>query len=50
MPNLGLIASIIAIIAGIIIIIWPHIISYIVAIYLIVIGIVGIINYVRWFS
>ena len=47
MPSLGLIASILAIIAGIIIIIWPHIVSYIVAIYLIIIGIVGIIGYIR---
>jgi hypothetical protein len=47
MPGLGLIASILAILAGIIIIIWPHIVSYIVAIYLIIIGIVGIIAYIR---
>ncbi len=47
MPSLGLIASIIAILAGIIIIIWPHIVSYIIAIYLIIIGIVGIISYIR---
>ncbi len=47
MPSLGLIASIIAILAGIIIIIWPHIVSYIVAIYLIIIGIVGLIAYIR---
>ena len=47
MPEIGIIASVIAILAGIIILIWPHIISYVVAIYLIVIGVVGIINYVR---
>ncbi len=47
MPSLGLIASILAIIAGIIIIIWPHIVSYIIAIYLIIVGIVGIIAYIR---
>ena len=46
MPSLGIIASALAVIAGIIILIWPHIISYIIAIYLIVIGIIGIINYV----
>ena len=45
MPSLGLIASIVAIIAGIIIFIWPHIISYIVAAYLVIIGIVGLVNY-----
>jgi hypothetical protein len=44
MPNFGLIASIIAIVAGIIILIWPHILSYIVAIYLIIIGAIGIIS------
>ncbi len=42
MPSLGIIASIIAIIAGIILFIWPHIISYIVAVYLVIIGIVGV--------
>jgi hypothetical protein len=47
MPNLGLIVSILALIAGIIIIIWPHIVSYIIAVYLIIIGIVGIINYIQ---
>ena len=47
MPALGIIASIIAIVAGIIVLIWPHIISYIVAIYLIIIGIMGVINYIR---
>ncbi len=47
MPSLGLIASIIAILAGIIILIWPHIVSYIIAIYLIIIGIVGVISYIR---
>jgi hypothetical protein len=47
MPALGIIASIIAIIAGIIVLIWPHIISYIVAVYLIVIGIIGVIAYFR---
>ncbi len=39
----GLLASIIAVVAGIIILIWPHIISYIIAIYLIIIGVMGII-------
>ena len=47
MPSLGIIASIIAIVAGIIILIWPHIVNYIIAFYLIIIGIVGVINYVR---
>ena len=47
MPSLGIIASIIAIVAGIIILNWPHIVNYIIAFYLIIIGIVGVINYVR---
>ncbi len=47
MPSLGIVASALAIVAGIIILIWPHIISYIIAIYLIVIGIIGVINYIR---
>lgn len=47
MPSLGLIASIIALIAGIIILIWPKIINYIIAFYLIIIGVVGIISSVR---
>ena len=45
MPEIGIIASALAIVAGIIILIWPHILNYIVAIYLIVIGIIAIVNY-----
>ena len=45
-PSLGIIASIIAVIAAIIIFIWPHIVSYIIAIYLLIIGILGILNYI----
>ncbi len=43
----GLAASIIAIVAGIIVIIWPHIISYVIGIYLIIIGIIGLIGMMR---
>jgi hypothetical protein len=39
----GLIGGIISILVGIIIIIWPRIIAYIIGIYLIVIGIIAII-------
>lgn len=39
----GLVWSIISIIVGILIIIWPHIIAYVVGIYLVVIGIFGLI-------
>jgi uncharacterized membrane protein YhhN len=42
----GLVSSILAVMAGIIILIWPHIISYIIAIYLLIIGVMGIIAYV----
>lgn len=42
MPT-GIIASILAILVGIIIIIWPHIIAYVIGIYLIVVGVLGLI-------
>ena len=45
--SFGITVSIIAIIAGIIIFIWPHIINYILALYLVVIGIIGVINYIH---
>ena len=47
MPSLGIVASIIAILAGIIILIWPKIINYIIALYLIIIGIIGVITYLH---
>jgi hypothetical protein len=40
----GLIGGIITILVGIIVIIWPRIIAYIIGIYLIVIGIIAIIS------
>jgi len=43
LPSGGLLISIISIIAGIIIMIWPHIIAYIIGIYLIIVGILGLI-------
>jgi len=42
----GLIIAIVTLVAGIIILIWPKIINYIIAAYLIVTGILGIINYI----
>jgi hypothetical protein len=39
----GVIWSIISILVGIIIIIWPHIIAYVIGIYLVIIGILGLI-------
>jgi hypothetical protein len=40
----GLIGGIISVIAGIIVIIWPRIIAYIIGIYLIIIGAIAIIS------
>jgi len=42
----GLIIAIVTLVAGIIVLIWPKIINYIVAFYLIVVGILGIIDYI----
>jgi len=44
--NLGLIISIITLAAGIVVLIWPKILNYIVAIYLIAVGIIGIIDHI----
>lgn len=45
--ELTLVASIVALIFGIIVLIAPRILNYLVAFYLIIIGVLGIIN---WFS
>ncbi len=39
----GMLAGILAIVAGIIILIWPHIISYIIAVWLIIAGVLAVI-------
>jgi len=44
--NLGLIISIITLAAGIIVLMWPKILNYIVAIYLIAVGVIGIIDHI----
>lgn len=44
--ELGLIISIVAVVAGLVILIWPRLLNYIVAAYLIVIGIIGIIDHI----
>jgi len=44
--NLGLIISIVTLVAGIVVLIWPKILNYIVAIYLIAVGILGIIDHI----
>ncbi len=43
----GLIGGIIALGAGIIIMVWPRIIAYVIGIWLIIVGIIAIINAVR---
>jgi hypothetical protein len=43
--NYGLIAGIISVVMGILILIWPRFLAYIVAIYLIVVGAIAIINH-----
>lgn len=43
MPSLGLLEAILALAAGIIILVVPRVLNYIVAIYLIIIGILGLI-------
>jgi hypothetical protein len=42
----GLIIAIVTLVAGIIVLIWPKILNYIVVAYLIITGILGIINYI----
>jgi hypothetical protein len=44
--NFGLIISIVTLVAGIVVLIWPKILNYIVAIYLIAVGILGIIDHI----
>ncbi len=44
--ELGLIISIAAVVAGIVILMWPRLLNYIVAAYLIIIGIIGIIDHI----
>jgi uncharacterized membrane protein HdeD (DUF308 family) len=43
----GLIAGILSIIAGIVVLIWPKILAYIIGIYLIVVGAVAVITVLR---
>lgn len=43
----GLIAGILAVLVGVIIIIWPRVVAYIIGAYMIVVGIIAIINAVR---
>ena len=43
----GLIAGIISIVAGVVVLIWPKILAYIIGIYLIIIGAVAVITVLR---
>ena len=47
LPLGGLIAGIITIGAGIVILVWPRIIAYIIGIYLIILGLVTVISVLR---
>ncbi len=46
-PIGGLIAGIVAIAAGIIVLVWPRIITYILGIYLIIVGLITVIAVLR---
>ena len=43
----GLIAGIITIAAGIVVLVWPRIIAYIIGIYLIIVGLITVISVLR---
>ena len=43
----NLITSILAVIIGIIILIWPRVVAYIIGIYLLIVGVIGIITAVQ---
>ena len=43
----GLIAGIITIAAGVLILVWPRIIAYIIGIYLIIVGLVAVLSVLR---
>jgi uncharacterized membrane protein HdeD (DUF308 family) len=46
-PVGGLIAGILTIVAGIVILVWPKVIAYIIGIYLIIVGLVAVIAVLR---
>ena len=43
----GLVAGLISIFVGIVIIVWPRIIAYVIGIYLIIVGIIAVVTAVR---
>lgn len=44
LPVGGLVAGILSIIAGIVVLVWPRVLAYIIGIYLIIVGLVGVIT------
>ncbi len=46
-PLIGLVAGIIAVVFGIVVLIWPKVLAYLVGAYLIIIGVIAIITWVR---
>ncbi len=47
MPFGGLIIGILTVAAGVIVLVWPKVLAYIVGIYLIIVGLIEIVNAVR---
>ena len=43
----GLLVGILTLAAGIVVLVWPKVLAYIVGVYLIIVGLIGIINAVR---
>ena len=46
-PIGGLIAGIISIIAGIVVLVWPKVLAYIIGIYLIIVGLIAVVAVLR---
>ncbi len=47
MPSLvlgGIVGGIITIVAGVVVIVWPRILAYILGVYLIIVGVIAVIN------
>jgi uncharacterized membrane protein HdeD (DUF308 family) len=47
LPIGGLVAGIISIVAGVVVLIWPKVLAYIIGIYLIIVGLVAVITVLR---
>lgn len=46
-PNAFMVSPVISLLAGIAILIWPRLLNYIVAFYLILVGVVGLLPYLK---